>query len=153
MIIINSAGIKTIVREVEGQPDFKSFSDSTVAILQAAYDAGNYEIVSEPEPIAESTTPNWDDFYDQLIVSSVYDYLLSQTIPYPSISGVMAVMGFSIKDGRDDPTNVNRLAAFQASIYAVLMALNAVGIPLNNEQLTEVRSLLDDNGFSSIQLQ
>lgn len=78
--------------------------------------------------------------------------MLSQTIPYPSISGVMAVIGFSIKDGQDDPADPNSIASLQASVYAVLMALSAVGIPLSNEQLTEVRTLLDGNGFNDIQL-
>lgn len=151
-IIITTSGIKTVL-PFNGSPDYAGINDPALSILQAAYGEGNYEIIPEPEPIQESIVPDWDEFYDQLKGSSVYNYLLSQTIPYPSISGVMAVMGFAIKDGQDDPANPNRIASLQASVYAVLMALNAVGIPLTTEQLAEVRSLLDGNGFNSIQLQ
>jgi hypothetical protein len=65
----------------------------------------------------------------------------------------MAVMGFSINDGKADPVNPNRLEAFKASVSAVLMALNAVGLPLSEVMLTEVRGLLDGNGFQSVLLQ
>ncbi len=150
-ILIRSTNANTYLPFVNNQPDYTGVSEPALSILQAAFATGNYEII-DTEPVEESAVPNWDGFYDQLKNSNVYNYLLSQTIPYPSISGVMAVMGFSIKDGQDDPVNPNRIASLQASVYAVLMALNAVGIPLSNEHLTEVRTLLDDNGFNDIQL-
>jgi hypothetical protein len=50
-----------------------------------------------------------------------------------------------------EPTSFDRLAAFQASISGVLLAVNEVGLMLTNEMLAEVRQLLDDNGFNTIQ--
>jgi hypothetical protein len=100
-----------------------------------------------PEPV-----PNWTGFYDGLIVSQTYNHLLGLTVPYPSISGVMAVMGVSLLQGQSDPSNPSRLAALQAAVSAILSVLSALEISLTTEQLTEVRGLLDENGFNEITL-
>ena len=151
-IIVKSIGINTFVPTDGGNPDWSSFTEPTLSILQTAYANGDYEIVPDPEPIVEQAVPNWSGFYDQLIVSQTYQYLLSNTIPNPSISGVMAVMGFSINDGKNDPSNPDRLKAFQASISSVLFAINAVGLSLSPEMMAEIRQLLDVNGLESIVL-
>ena len=152
-ILLKTINANTPVNLVNNVPDLSAFGEPSLSILQAAFERGDYEIIPDPEPIVEPVVPNWAGFYDQLIVSQIYNYLLSQTIPHPSISGVMAVMGFAIKYGIDDPANPNKLAAFQASVSAVLMALNAVGLPLSEAMLAEVRGLLDGNGFQSVLLQ
>jgi len=157
ILYLTSPGAVTPIPWVNNAPDFSQFNEPTLSVLVGAWqqflDSGEeVEIIPDPEPIAEPVVPNWAGFYDQLIVSQTYNYLLSQTIPHPSISGVMAVMGFSINDGKADPANPNRLAAFQSSVSAVLMALNAVGLPLSEAMLAEVRGLLDANNFQSITL-
>jgi hypothetical protein len=155
---LTSPGATTPIPWVNNAPDFSQFSEPTLSVLQNSWQSfldsrAELEVIPDPEPYVEHVVPDWDGFYDSLLLSSVYNHLLSQTIPYPSISGVMAVMGFAIQDGRNNPSSPGRLQAFQASVYAVLMTLSAVGIPLNTEQLTEVRTLLDSNGFQSIALE
>jgi hypothetical protein len=109
----------------------------------------SWVISDKPLPFV---VPNWTGFYDGLIMSSTYNHLLGLTVPYPSISGVMAVMGVAILQGQSDPSNPSRLAALQAAVSAILSVLNALEIPLTSEQLTEVRVLLDANGFNEITL-
>jgi hypothetical protein len=103
-------------------------------------------------PINPINSLNWTGFYDGLIISQTYNHLLGLTVPYPSISGVMAVMGVAILQGQSDPSNPSRLAALQAAVSAILSVLNALEIPLTSEQLAEVRGLLDSNGFEAVNL-
>lgn len=151
-ISIRSPGANTPVFIVDGLPDFSELSDPTLAILQSAYNAGNYEIIPEPEPINNLLQLNWLQFYKSLKVSATYQYLIVFSIAAPNISGVMAAMGIAIQDGIRDPSDPDILPAFQASVSGVLASLSAINQPLNNDQLTEVRTLLDNNGFNNIQL-
>lgn len=151
-ILLRSVGAKTIVSVIDGLPELGSFTEPTLSILQAAFDVGDYEVIPDPDPVVETPPPDWDKFYDQLIVSQSYLFLYVNTISHPGISGAMAVMGFAIKDGEKEPTSFDRLAAFQASINGVLLAVSEVGLMLTNDMLAEVRQLLDDNGFNAIQL-
>jgi hypothetical protein len=104
-------------------------------------------VISEPEPI-----PDWNGFYDGLIMSATYNHLLGLTAIAPNITGSITAIAVAIVQGQLDPSNPNRLAALQAAINAVLGVLVAINQPLTTEQLAEVRGLLDGNGFGSITL-
>lgn len=143
---------------INQRPIWDGFTGISLSVLQQAWqtflDSGQpLEIIPDPNPIPVTVIPNWNSFYDGLMISQTYNFLLAQTVPHPSISGVMAAMGIALLKGESDPLNPDRLAALQASVSAILYALNAVGITLSTEQLTEIRTLLDGNGFDSIQLE
>jgi hypothetical protein len=142
-----------LVPVIDGVPDLSGYGEPTLSILQDAFDAGNSEIIPDPEPIVETLPPNWLQFYKSLKVSETYQYLIGLTVVAPNISGVMAAMGIAIQDGIRDPFDSDVYPAFQASVSGVIAALNAIGQPLTSEMLAEVRHLLDDNGFDFIQLQ
>jgi len=138
-------------------PDFSGFTEPTLSVLTKAWgdfvdSGGELEVIPDPVPVVEEPVPDWTGFYDGLIMSATYNHLLGLTVPYPSISGVMAVMGVSLLQGQSDPSNPSRLAALQAAVSAILSVLNALEIPLTTEQLAEVRGLLDGNGFNEITL-
>lgn len=153
-ILINSFGTITSIPFINNAPDFGGYNDPTLSILQAAYAAGDYEII-DTEPVGESVVPNWDRLYDQLIVSNIYNYILLQSTQpqYASIAGVMTAFAAAIIVGKLEPSNPARFDAFQASVYGVLGTASALEMPIFPEQLAEVRTILDGNGFSSIQLQ
>lgn len=61
--LIKSLGANTIVDAVDGQPDLTGFAEPTLSILQANYEAGNYDIIPDPEPpTPEPPTPQWTAF-------------------------------------------------------------------------------------------
>jgi hypothetical protein len=153
IILLSSDGANTLVKLIDGAPDFSQYSEPTLSILQAGYEAGHYRTVPDVELIDFTSRPNWQGFYDQLIMSQIYNHLLTNTKPHPSISGAMMAMGFAINAGMGDPSNPDRLAALQAAVFAVLDALNDASIPLSVEQVAEVRELLDSNDFEMIRLQ
>jgi hypothetical protein len=153
MIIINSAGIKTIVREVDGQPDFTSFSDSTKTILQAAYNRGDYEVIPDPEPINELPQPNWDGLYLTLMNSSVYADLVIIGQQLSGVDGALDKTIDAIQYGIFKPDSVAAFPAFQSAINLLMYVLMENQITLSTEQLQQVRGALDSNGFNSIQLQ
>ncbi len=152
-IIIHTPKAGSLIRVVDGVPDLTGISDPALSILQAAYALGDYEIIPDPEPINELPQPNWLQFYKLLKNSVTYQYLIVLSIAAPNISGVMAAMGIAIQDGIRDPSDPDILPAFQASVSGFLAALDAINQPLTTEQLAEVRLLLDNNGFSFIQLE
>ena len=120
--------------------------------IDQAFADGDYEVIPNPEPIGIPVVPNWLRFYKALKVSATFSALMNLTVLAPNISGVMAAMGIAIQGGICDLSDTGILPAFQASVDGVIAALNAINQPLNNEQLTEVRTLLDNNGFDNIQL-
>jgi hypothetical protein len=130
-------------------PETEIITLTWVVDVEALEYRQEWVVTDKPSPVV---VPNWTGFYDGLIVSATYNHLLGLTVPYPSISGVMAVMGVSLLQGQSDPNNPSRLAALQAAVSAILSVLNALEIPLTTEQLTEVRGLLDGNGFNEITL-
>jgi hypothetical protein len=152
IILIDSPGAKTQVNVINGVLDLSMFSDPTPAILQAAFDAGDYEIIPDPEPVVAPVIPNWLQFYNSLKMSATFQQLMDLTAIAPNISGVMAAMGFVIQDGIRDPFSPDIDNAFQSSVNGVLNVLNAIEQPLSPEQSAEIRELLDDNGFQSITL-
>lgn len=140
-----------VLTKVETTPpattENQTLSSSYVVDVNALEYRQQWTVIDNP------VVPNWDGFYDALLISDTYRYLLSQTVPNPSISGVMAVMGLTIERGLNDPSNPNRLEAFKAATAGLIGTLNALQTPLTPEQLAEVRTLLDANGFKSVALQ
>jgi hypothetical protein len=140
-----------VLTRVETRPlDYDAATQSISSEFIVDLDSLEYRqvwTVTDIEPTI--TAPNWGGFYDALIVTSTYQYLIANTVPHPSISGAMAAMGIAILQGQSDLSNPNRLEAFQASVSGVLAALSAVNLTLTPEMLAEVRSILDANGFNS----
>lgn len=157
-VFIQSPGAVTPVPWVNNAPGFSGFPEPTLSVLRQAWqqfvDSGEeLKIIADPEPIPAIVAPGWNGFYDALMVSQTYNFLFAETVSHPSISGAMAAMGVALLKGESDPLNPDRLAALQASVSAVLGVLAVVGISLSNEQIAEIRTLFDDNGFTSIQLE
>lgn len=61
-IWIESPNAVTPVPWVNGAPDFSGFTDPTLSVLQAAYEANKDNIVVIPDPIPDPPviTPDWD---------------------------------------------------------------------------------------------
>lgn len=153
-IYIQTTGAITPVKLVDNVPDWLGIEDPSLSILQAAFADGNYEIIPDPEPIEESPLLNWDGLYDQLIISNIYKHILEQSTQaqYAGISGVMTAFAAAIIVGKQEPSNPARLEAFKASVYGVLGTALALEIVITPEQLAEVRTILDVNGFNDVQL-
>lgn len=157
-LFLASSGAITLVPWVNNAPDFTGFTEPTKSVLIDSYNdyianGGVIEIIPDPEPVEEPVILNWSQFYKALKKSVTYRHLIGLSVVAPNISGVMAAMGIAIQDGIRDALDPDILPAFQASVSGVLAALNAINQPLTTEQLAEVRLLLDNNGFNSIQLQ
>jgi hypothetical protein len=152
-INIRTINAVTSVFLINGELDLRVFTEPTLSILQSAFNDGDYEIIPDPEPFVEQPIPDWTRFYKSLKLSATYQYLIGLSVQVPNISGVMAAMGLVIQDGIRDPSDPDVIDAFKASVSGVLYALNAIELPLNSEQLLEVRGLLDANGFNDVQLQ
>ena len=151
-ILISTLGANTPVNVIDGIPDFSPYSEPTLSILQSAFDEGNYTVIPDPEPIVEPVVANWLQFYKQLKISATYQHLMGLTVLAPNLSGVMAAMGICIQDGIRDPFDTDTYDAFKASVSGVIAALNAIGQPLNSEQLGEIRLLLNNNRFEAFLL-
>ncbi len=63
-IIIKMQSTSTVLPFVDGNPYWNAdvIPESTLSLLRAAYEAGHYEIILDPEPIQELPVPNWDGF-------------------------------------------------------------------------------------------
>ena len=68
-IWIESPNAITPVPWVDGAPDFSGFTDPTLSVLQAAYEANKDNIVVIPDPIPDPPviTPDWDAFNASLL--------------------------------------------------------------------------------------
>lgn len=72
MIAITTGdGIRHVLESESAIADY-SPSPATVAALQAAYDAGNWEPYTPPEPEPETPEPNWQDFRLSLMVNEAF---------------------------------------------------------------------------------
>jgi hypothetical protein len=157
IVITTPEGFKHHLNLVNNAPDYGEYSNSpnTIQVLTEAYLAGHWEeaIIPDPKPMPEpEPTPDWNSFYDGLIMSATYNHLLGLTAVAPNITGAITAMGIALVQGQLDPGNPSRRNALQAAINAVLGVLGEINQPLTTGQLTEVRGLLDDNGFESITL-
>jgi hypothetical protein len=65
------SGAFHLIEGIEKLEDYSS-SENTRAALQAAYDAGNWEPYTPPEPEPEPQEPNWQDFRLSLMVSTSF---------------------------------------------------------------------------------
>lgn len=144
--------MNTIVNLVDGTLDLSMFSEPTLSILQAAYDAGHYEIMPEPDPLIQAPSADWNGFYDQLQLSQTYRFLYGNSITHPGIAWAMAAVGLTIERGKDDPANPDKLAALQTAVSGLLLAAREVGLVLTDEMLTEIQDTLTNNGFQSVLL-
>jgi hypothetical protein len=157
-LFLISPGATTPIPWVNDAPDFSAFTEPTLSVLinswQTFVNSGQeLEVIADPEPIPEpEPTPDWNQFYDGLIMSSTYNHLLQLTAVAPNITGTITAIAVAIVQGQLDPSNPNRLAALQAAINAVLVVLTIIEQPLTTGQLAEVRGLLDSNGFESVSL-
>ena len=152
IILLHSYNTKTLVVVINGVPDLSAYSEPTLSILQAAYDAGHYEIMPEPDPLIQAPSADWNGFYDQLRLSQTYRFLYSNSITHPGIAWAMAAVGLTIERGKDDPTNPDKLAALQTAVSGLLLAAREVGLVLTDEMITEIQDTLTSNGFQSVLL-
>ena len=66
---------------INGQPDLSGFQEPTKSILHAAFNAGNYEVLPEPEPVdVVIPEPNWQALYDRLLGGNLFPIFESVTI-------------------------------------------------------------------------
>jgi len=157
-LFLISPGATTPIPWVNNAPDFSSFTNPTLSILQQSWqgflDSGEeLEIIPDPEPIVEPTTLDWDELYQGLMVSSVYPTLVGIGQQISAVDGALDKTIDAIQYGIFKPDSVAALPAFQSAINLLLTVLNAVGQPLTTEQLAEVRAILDANNFQVITLQ
>jgi hypothetical protein len=80
MIAITTGDEIRHVLESEAAIATYSSSPATVAALQAAYDAGQWEIYTPPEPEPEPPGPNWSEFRITLMVNAAFR-TWGQTLP------------------------------------------------------------------------
>lgn len=151
-ILLFSPNAKRFVSVVDGIPDFDMYAEPTRSILQAAYEAGDYEIVPDTEPIQELPAPNWDGLYQALMVSAVYAHLVGIGQQLSSVDGALDKTIDAIQYGIFKPDSMAALPAFQSAINLLLFVLTNNEVSLSVEQLLEVRNILDANSFQSITL-
>jgi len=76
-LFLISPGATTPIPWVNNAPDFSSFTNPTLSILQQSWqgflDSGEeLEIIPDPEPIVEPTTPDWDSFNEFMLTDPVF---------------------------------------------------------------------------------
>lgn len=150
--VINSLNANTPVTLIDGQLDLRAYTEPTLSILQTAYDAGDYEIIPDPEPVVEQPLPDWDALYGQLMSSESYQFVLLTSLSIPNLASALGVVIDSIQYGIMKPESQAALPAFQSAINVLLMVMDNVQQTFTTEQLADVRLILNNNGFQNIQL-
>lgn len=98
------------------------------------------------EPSIKEEQPNYQGFYDALLsegltlFSSVRGLAASSLPVNACYTDLVAAIGFE------------KLPGFQMSITNLVLTMQGIGQPFSNEQIAQIRSLLDANGFKSIVL-
>lgn len=156
-LFLTSPGAITPLPWVSNAPDFSAFTEPTLSVLQNAWQdfldsGGELEIIPDPEPFVEPTTPDWDGLYQGLMVSFVYPTLVGVGQQISAIDGALDKTIDAIQYGIFKPDSVAALPAFQSAINLLLSVLNGAGQTLDNQQTSEIREILDANGFNSISL-
>lgn len=85
ILYLESLNAVTSVAWVNNQPDFSSFTEPTLSVLQQAwqdfFDSGQpLEIIPDPEPIPEPPTPNWDTFNIQMMSNTRFNQVYAQCL-------------------------------------------------------------------------
>jgi len=153
IILISTPNAKTRIELVDGVPDLSAFLEPTLSILQAAFDAGDYEVIPDPEPIIETPPPDWDGLYLTLMQSSVYSDLVIIGQQLSGVDGALDKTIDAIQYGIFKPDSIAAFPAFQSAINLLLYVLAGSQVSLSTEQLQQVRDALDNNGFNSVQLE
>ena len=151
-LFLESPGATTPIPWVNDAPDFSSFTEPTLSVLQQSWqeflDSGQeLEIISDPEPFMPTMPPDWDGLYTSLMVSNIYAALVNLGLQIPAVSLALAASIDAIQYGILKGDSAAALPAFQSSISLLLSVLSSAGQPLSAEQLAEVRTILDNNGF------
>lgn len=156
-LFLTSSGAITPLPWVNNAPDFSSFTEPTLSVLQNSWQdfldsGGELEIIPDPELFVEPTTPDWDGLYQGLMVSSAYSALVGVGQQISAVDGALDKTIDAIQYGIFKPESVAALPAFQSAINLLLSVLNGAGQTLDNQRTSEIREILDANGFNSISL-
>ncbi len=156
-LFLESPGAITPVPWVNGTIDVSAYTDPTLSVLLNSFNdyianGGVIEVIPDPEPIIETSPPNWDGLYQALMVSSVYPTLVGIGQQISAVDGALDKTIDAIQYGIFKSDSVAAIPAFQSAINLLLYVLTNNDLGLSTEQLLEVRQLLDINGFTSIQL-
>jgi hypothetical protein len=86
MIAIQSANSITHVFSIDGVLDLSMYTEPTLSVLQSAFDAGDYEIIPDPDPdsTVESPLPNYPAFNIYMLSNSdsmAYDVIVNAINP------------------------------------------------------------------------
>lgn len=157
-LFLISPGATTPIPWANNVPDFSAFTNPTLSVLQQSWqqflDSGEVlEVIPDPEPIVEPTTPDWDGLYQGLMVSSVYPMLVGIGQQISAVDGALDKTIDAIQYGIFKPDSVAALPAFQSAINLLLVVLTGAEQTLSVEQLAEVRAILDANDFQGITLE
>ena len=111
------------------------------ATQRLAWVDGAYVIEQLPPP---PIVPNYQGFYDALLVSEAYNLVLQQVMNAntPGPAAALAVLISALQDALNDRANPN---ALQSSIWLLLGQLT-----LPPEAAVELQSLLNDNNLADL---
>lgn len=84
-LFLESPNATTPVAWVNNEPDFRSFTEPTLSVLQKAWqdflESGQeLEIIPDPEPILEPPTPDWDSFNTQMMSDVRFNQVYAQCL-------------------------------------------------------------------------
>ena len=82
-LFLNSLNATTPIAWVNNQPDFTSFTEPTLSVLQKTWqdflDSGEeLEIISDPEPYIEPPQAQWDQFNAQMLTNPRFNQVSAQ---------------------------------------------------------------------------
>lgn len=84
-LFLQSPNATTPVALVDNQPDFSSFTEPTLGVLQRAWQdflnsGEQLEVIPDPEPIPEPLTANWDTFNTQMMSDVRFNQVYAQCL-------------------------------------------------------------------------
>lgn len=76
-LFLTSPGATTPVPWVNNAPDFNGFTEPTLSVLQNSWQeflnsGQELEVVPDPEPVPEPTTPDWDSFNAYMLSDAMF---------------------------------------------------------------------------------
>ena len=129
ILFLESPNAVTPVAWVNNAPDFSSFTEPTLSVLQQAWqeflDSGKeLELIPDPEPIPEPLPANWDNFNLQMMSNPRFNEVYAQCL---SVAPIVA---------NALPTALDQVTSKGTSLFTLIWnQLCAIGGATNEDRL------------------